>query len=301
MASCIQVLTYRTGCTIHQQWVPRNSELLKFLRCKTYVGAASIRSNVHCANFKVQEKIENPTIPLVSDIHTTTKLQLNKIYYMPLTKLNEKSSSYVMIQKSNNSLVDKQRLGDIKYLIKSNQADHQAQNQDPDPSNKPRPEQVEGVAAVLKKDLPNLFSTPQNYHVYHTNLVFEDHIRGTRSTTLADYAKQMALLKIVGHLKYAFVELQVIKLTTHHSEGTIKVRWRIKGLSGFKVFINFWKYKVWNLKDSAMKDVEAWYDGFSIFYIKGDGLIHKHVLLKMQPDEDYQVELIKTDMTAKVA
>lgn len=286
---CIQVLTYRAGCTIHQHFSKNNYKL--FISLRSY-GLGSVRSNVHCVKVKAQEKCENPPIPLVSD--NTTEILLNK-HYLPLLKPNKKLASFFVLQKSQNTL---QEVGDIKDFIKSKQADQPSQSQD---SDKPQPEQVENVAAELKQDLPNLFSKPQNYLIYHPNLVFENHIKGTITNNLADYAKQLALLKIVGHLKYAFVELQILKLTTHHSEGTIKVRWRIVGLGGMKVFINFWKYKVWNLKDSALKDVESWYDGFSIFYVKGDGVIHKHVLLKMQPDEDHEVDVIKPDMTAKVA
>lgn len=68
----------------------------------------------------------------------------------------------------------------------------------------------------------------------------------------------------------------------------------------FQVFTSFWKYKIWNLKDTAFKDCNSWYEGFSIFYVKGDGLIHKHVILKMQPDEDHEVDAIEPNLAAKV-
>ena len=40
--------------------------------------------------------------------------------------------------------------------------------------------------------------------------------------------------------------------------------------------VQFWKIKLWNWK--GVKDqMESWYDGFSTFYVGGDGLVYKHV------------------------
>lgn len=52
------------------------------------------------------------------------------------------------------------------------------------------------------------------------------------------YVKQVALLRTVGHLKYAYVKFEVIKITMHPEESTIKIRWRIRGISGLKVSTN---------------------------------------------------------------
>lgn len=49
------------------------------------------------------------------------------------------------------------------------------------------------------------------------------------------YVKQVALLRTVGHLKFAFVKFEILKMTKHPEDGTVRVRWRIKGLSGLKV------------------------------------------------------------------
>lgn len=88
--------------------------------------------------------------------------------------------------------------------------------------------------------------------------------------------KQVALLRTVGHLKYAYVNFEVLKITKHPEDYTIKVRWRIRGISAFRVMLNFWKFKLWKLKE-LFDDQEAWYDGFSTFYIGNTGSIYKHV------------------------
>lgn len=63
-----------------------------------------------------------------------------------------------------------------------------------------------------------------------------------------DYVKQMSMLRLVGHLKYAYVAFEVLKITQHPEDSTIRVRWRIRGVSALKVMFQFWKYKLWDWK-----------------------------------------------------
>lgn len=56
------------------------------------------------------------------------------------------------------------------------------------------------------------------------------------------------MLKIVAHLKFAYVKFEVLKMTVHPEDDSVKVRWRIRGISGTKVFLFFWKYKFWKIK-----------------------------------------------------
>lgn len=66
---------------------------------------------------------------------------------------------------------------------------------------------------------------------------------------LHHYVRQIALLRTVGHLRYAYVKLEVLKITKHPEDSSVKVRWRIRGLSGLKVMVFFWKYRLWNIKE----------------------------------------------------
>lgn len=62
-------------------------------------------------------------------------------------------------------------------------------------------------------------------------------------------------------------------------DNSVKVRWKIRGISAWKVMLTFWKYKIWNIKE-IFDNQETWYDGFSTFYVGDSGLIEKHVLDK---------------------
>ena len=73
------------------------------------------------------------------------------------------------------------------------------------------------------------------------------------SRGLYSYVKQVALLRCVGHLKFAYVRFEILKITQHPEDGTIKVRWRISGISGLKVLLQFWRYKLWQWKEILQK------------------------------------------------
>lgn len=179
-------------------------------------------------------------------------------------------------------------------------------NSSPEPPNnqgRPTDEQLRRVYTVLAETLPELFLKPLDYTIYHQNLIFENNIRGTRTVGLLHYVKQIALLRTVGHLKFAYVKFEILKITSHPEDGTVKVRWRIRGISGMKVFLQFWKFKLWKIKELFDDHQESWYDGFSIFFVGSDGLVYKHVADKMQPDDDKALAALKKEspLAAKLA
>ncbi|CAG5035179.1 unnamed protein product [Parnassius apollo] len=166
---------------------------------------------------------------------------------------------------------------------------------------KPSEEQLMKVFHVLSKTMPALFVKPLDYSIYHPNLIFVNNIRGITTVGLFPYVRQVALLRTVGHLKFAYVNFEVLKITAHPEDSSIKMRWRIRGISGFKVFFMFWKYKLWDMKQ-VFKDQEMWYDGFSTFYVGGDGFIHKHIADKVMPDQDSIIDdEEKAPIAAKIA
>ncbi|KDR09953.1 uncharacterized protein LOC110838372 isoform X2 [Zootermopsis nevadensis] len=165
---------------------------------------------------------------------------------------------------------------------------------------KPSQEQLDKVYNVLRLTLPNLFIQPLDYTIYHQDIVFENNIRGTRTVGLYRYVKQVALLRTVGHLKFAYVKFEILKITMHPEDCTVKIRWRIRGISSLKVIFMFWKYKFWKPKE-MLDNQELWYDGFSTFYIGGDGLVYRHIADKMMPDSDTATNVKSTDLAAKLA
>lgn len=168
-----------------------------------------------------------------------------------------------------------------------------------DPTGKPSTEQLLHVYNVLAETLPKLFIQPLDYTIYAQNIEFDNRIRGKITVGLLPYVKQVALLRTVGHLKFAFVKFEILKITKHPEDGTIRVRWQIRGLSGLKAMLQFWKIKLWNWK-GVTNQMESWYDGYSTFFVGGDGLVYKHIADSMMPDEE-QTLVEKGPLAAKLA
>ncbi|XP_065334299.1 uncharacterized protein LOC135935700 [Cloeon dipterum] len=160
-----------------------------------------------------------------------------------------------------------------------------SQPKEPTNTGGPSEDQLQNIFNVLKDTLPKLFIQPLDYSVYHPDVIFENNIRGKRTVGIYNYVKQVSLLRTVGHLRFAYVKFEILKITSHPEEGTVKIRWRIRGISALKVFLQFYKFKLWKGKE-FWDQQEAWYDGFSTFYVGGDGTIHKHVADTMMPDDD---------------
>lgn len=165
-------------------------------------------------------------------------------------------------------------------------------------NDKQRDESLELVYETLSNDLPKLFVKPMDYRIYTQDIILVNNIRGYTKEGLLSYVKEIALLRIVGHLKFAYVKLNVLKITAHREDYTVKVRWRISGISGYKVVLNIFSFKFWNIQES-LKYAETWYDGFSTFYINTNGKVYKHVVDKVMPDQD--VHKIEPKIAPKLA
>ncbi|GJQ73038.1 hypothetical protein Trydic_g1671 [Trypoxylus dichotomus] len=121
----------------------------------------------------------------------------------------------------------------------------------------------------------------------------------SKSNTPSDKPSPEKLAHIYHVLSETLPKL-FIQITQNPEDSSVKVRWRIRGISGIKVMVMFWKYRLWNLKDFFDR-TESWFDGFSTFYVNGEGKIYKHVADKMMPDSDREVIKPSSIDTAKLA
>lgn len=70
------------------------------------------------------------------------------------------------------------------------------------------------------------------------------------------YVKYMSFLRLFGHIKYAYVKLEILKITMHTQDNTIRVRWRINGITNLRILFTFWRFKFWKIKE-ALKECEV--------------------------------------------
>ncbi|XP_018562599.1 uncharacterized protein C6orf136 homolog isoform X2 [Anoplophora glabripennis] len=250
---------------------------IQFSQCDQY--STLINTKVYC-----NEKKNGTSRPSITDNRETLYDEVTKENVCNIT------SSMANIGKNYQSFCN-------ASLAKEN-SDKFSEDSRSSHSNKPSPEKLNHVYNILGETLPKIFIQPLDYSIYHPDVVFEDHIRNIRTEGLYSYVKQVALLRTVGHLRFAYVKFEILKITQHPEDSTVKVRWRIRGVSGLRVMLLFWKFRLWNFRQMVDDKSENWYDGFSTFYVNSEGQIVKHVADKMMPDSDSVTEPSKLGVEA---
>lgn len=151
----------------------------------------------------------------------------------------------------------------------------------PQSPNKPSPEQLEKVFVGLTESLPRFFVQTHNYHLYSPDVVFEDRIRGIKTIGINSYILNLAYLKIKANLSFAHIKFHVLKATKHEDQSCIKVRWQIVGVPGLRIFFTFWRYNPFKAQKTIENVTSDVWDGFSTFYVNGDGKIYRHLCDKV--------------------
>ncbi|CAH0405718.1 unnamed protein product [Chilo suppressalis] len=276
--------------------IPKNHEQSKY-PCTSNMDI--LKTSFEC-NDGGHNNIEIKALEITSDDYIERGLSSNMLYpYTCIDSLDFTSYNNDHFEPTCLSDFEKEAVAYCRAPVTPSPA--KTSNEVQSPSDKPSEEQLMKVFNVLSENMPDLFVKSLDYSIYHPNLVFVNNIRGTTTVGLFPYVRQIALLRTVGHLKFAYVKFEVMKITANPEDSSIKLRWRIRGISGFKVFFMFWKYKLWNLKE-VFQDQELWYDGFSTFYVGGDGLVQKHIADKVMPDQDTIIDdEEKAPIAAKIA
>uniref|UniRef100_UPI0037E983C0 uncharacterized protein C6orf136 homolog n=1 Tax=Semicossyphus pulcher TaxID=241346 RepID=UPI0037E983C0 len=127
----------------------------------------------------------------------------------------------------------------------------------------------------LRIELPSFFMKTHDYSMYCRDLEFINDLLHTRTRGRAVYQLTVSMWRFLCMCYYADAQLEVLKLTKHLEDGTIKARWRIRGLPLYSLLLRFYR------KDKSQ--LYRSYDAFSTFYIGQDGLIHCHKVEKMMP------------------
>ncbi|OQR76315.1 hypothetical protein BIW11_07851 [Tropilaelaps mercedesae] len=149
-------------------------------------------------------------------------------------------------------------------------------------------EQLAQMERDLAETIPVLFHAPHNYKLYTQGVIFEDNIRNIRTNGLPSYAMQISMIRFWGHIRYAHIKMNVLKVYSDPVDSSVKVRWRVDGISGLRMIFSLWKYSIFRWRE-ALGDKGYHVDGFSIFFVNSEGKIWKHVADKMMPDEDRAV------------
>ncbi|XP_062866266.1 uncharacterized protein C6orf136 homolog [Trichomycterus rosablanca] len=125
----------------------------------------------------------------------------------------------------------------------------------------------------LRMELPRFFLKNHDYSMYSIDVEFINGLLNTKTRGRVAYQLSLTLWRILCLCYYADARLEVLKLTKHPEDGSIKARWRVKGLPFHTLFLRFYK-----------KDKSQFYrtfDAFSTFYLGSNGLIQCHKVEKV--------------------
>ncbi|XP_061616945.1 uncharacterized protein C6orf136 homolog isoform X1 [Phyllopteryx taeniolatus] len=127
----------------------------------------------------------------------------------------------------------------------------------------------------LRSELPNFFRKNHDYTMYSNDIEFINGLLNTKTRGRVVYQLTLSLWRLMCLLYFADARLEVLKLTKHMEDGTIKARWRVRGLPFLTLMLRFYRKDKSHLYRS--------YDAFSTFYIGHDGLVHCHKVEKVMP------------------
>ncbi|KAM6958806.1 uncharacterized protein C6orf136 homolog [Aplochiton taeniatus] len=129
------------------------------------------------------------------------------------------------------------------------------------------------VYEKLRTDLPGFFFRGHDYTMYAGDVEFINGLLNTKTRGRVLYQVTLSMWRLLCLCYYAEARLEILKLTRHAEDGTVKARWRIKGLPFHSVLLRFYRKDKTHLYRS--------FDAFSTFYVGRDGLIHRHKVEKV--------------------
>lgn len=127
----------------------------------------------------------------------------------------------------------------------------------------------------LRIELPSFFKENHDYSMYSLDVEFVNGLLNTKTRGRVVYQLSLTLWRFLCLCYYAEARLEVLKLTKHSEDSTVKARWRIRGIPFHSLLLRFY------LKDKS--HLFRTFDAFSTFYIGHDGLIHCHKVEKVMP------------------
>ncbi|XP_054033147.1 uncharacterized protein C6orf136 homolog [Dryobates pubescens] len=148
----------------------------------------------------------------------------------------------------------------------------------PQPPAPPQPSMEEHLAVMhqkLQHELPNFFLKVPDYGLYSLDVEFINpplriHTRGRPMYQLA-----VALCRVLAWGYFASLRLELLALTRHPEDGTIRARWRLTGLPLHLLLLRFYRRD----KRALLRS----FDAFSTFTLNPQGLICCHRVDKLMP------------------
>ncbi|GAB1599234.1 uncharacterized protein LOC115212948 [Argonauta hians] len=155
----------------------------------------------------------------------------------------------------------------------------------------PKPFQPSEEQLILIKDklitiVPQFFKKPHDYRIYHPDVLFINNFWGKKNVHRGIRAYMMELVKVrmLCHLKYAHLQMNIINITIKPESGSIQLHWQVSGLPQLKT-LQIWNFMPWTYRKSV-KSQSRFFEGISTLFVNTEGSVYKHVVDRMIADEE---------------
>ncbi|XP_039569000.1 uncharacterized protein C6orf136 homolog [Passer montanus] len=123
--------------------------------------------------------------------------------------------------------------------------------------------------------LPNFFLKIPDYALYAPDVEFQCQHLHLHTRGRAMYAVAVALCRALAWGYFASLRLEVLALTRHPEDWSVRARWRLTGLPLHLLLLRWYRRDKWTLLRS--------YDALSTFFLNSQGLIRCHRVDKLMP------------------
>ncbi|KAM3654678.1 uncharacterized protein C6orf136 homolog [Ammospiza maritima maritima] len=140
------------------------------------------------------------------------------------------------------------------------------------------PSMEEHLASVherLRHELPNFFLKIPDYGLYAPDVEFQCQHLHLHTRGRAMYAVALALCRALAWGYFASLRLEVLALTRHPEDWSVRARWRLTGLPLHLLLLRWYRRDKRTLLRS--------YDALSTFFLNSQGLIRCHRVDKLMP------------------
>ncbi|XP_075581412.1 uncharacterized protein C6orf136 homolog [Pelecanus crispus] len=164
------------------------------------------------------------------------------------------------------------------------------------PPRRPPPSMEEHLAVMhqkLQHELPTFFLKIPDYGLYSPDVEFINPALRLHTRGAPQYQVAVALCRAAAWGYFASLRLEVLALTRHPEDWSIRARWRLTGLPLHLCLLRFYRRDKRQLLRS--------YDAFSTFFLNSQGLIRCHRVDKLMPAPTAVPEAKKLLVAAAVA
>ncbi|MFH4981851.1 hypothetical protein AB6A40_008560 [Gnathostoma spinigerum] len=146
---------------------------------------------------------------------------------------------------------------------------------------RPQMYQLDHVRKRIEFTVPLMFRTRLDYTFYRSDVICEDLILNMHKEGLPQLMNHLGAISVIGQFCFPHIEMEILNLLPELGSGTVRLRWRVKHISLLRALINprmfSYSYRIKHLH---------WFDGYSIFFVDGEGLVYKLRIQKVMRDEE---------------